>query len=42
LISNIIKIIVAVNGYDPDIGLNLESKCKLTENELPGMAKDDI
>ncbi|CAD8139664.1 unnamed protein product [Paramecium octaurelia] len=42
LISNIIKIIVGLNGYDPDIGLNLESKCKLSSKELPGMASDDI
>ena len=36
------KIIVRKGGLNPDVGLNMESKSKLSKNELPGFASDDI
>jgi hypothetical protein len=36
------KIIVQLGGYNPDVGLNMESKAKVGKNELPGFASDDI
>lgn len=41
LISNIIKIIVANSPYAHYPGLNMESKAKLTADELSGNMKDD-
>lgn len=35
------KIIVELNGFDPNIGLNMDGKSKFTKNELPGIAIDD-
>jgi hypothetical protein len=36
------RTIVTLAGFNPDIGLNMESKAKVGKNELPGCASDDI
>jgi len=36
------KIIVELNGFNPNIGLNLDAKSKISKSELPGNAADDI
>ena len=36
------RTVVRLGGFNPDVGLNMESKAKLGKNELPGFASDDI